>query len=83
LHYINLIYMGFPLVQEMNKIRLQYVIDPMVAKAFAARQGIGLCRELGYQCLQLEGYCKDVVNAIISDSISQVKVEPIIADIQE
>jgi ribonuclease HI len=55
----------------------------MMVEAFAARQGIGLCRELGYQCLQLEGDCKVVVNAILSDSISQVKVEPIIADIQD
>jgi hypothetical protein len=60
----------------------QYVIDPMVAEAFAARQGIGLCRALGYQYLQLEGDCKVVVKAILSDSLSQVKVEPIIVDIQ-
>jgi hypothetical protein len=60
----------------------QYVLDPLVAEAFAARQGIDLCRALGYQCLQLEGDCQVVVKAILSNSLSHVKVEPIIVDIQ-
>lgn len=46
---------------------IRYVIDPLVAKALASRQGVELCRELGIYAILLEGDAREIVSALEHD----------------
>jgi ribonuclease HI len=47
-----------------------YVVNPSVAEALGARQGVELCIELGIQSILLEGDAKEIVNAIAKGGVS-------------
>jgi ribonuclease HI len=59
-----------------------YILNPLVAEAYAARQGVMFCRDLGFQSIQLEGDSQLVVTAIRSGDIFQERIGNLIEDIR-
>lgn len=57
-----------------------YISDPSTAEAFVARQGVALCRDLGFQSIELEGDAYEIVSALKKEDVCSGKYGSLIAD---
>jgi len=57
-----------------------YISDPSTDEAFAARQGVALCHDLGFQSIESEGDAQEIVSSLKKEHACLGKYGSLIAD---